>query len=500
MQDKELFEKLKKVEKLKKQLKRLKYRLPSESPIIEVLDESIENAEIAEKKALRKLAKGRPTLKGILHKLPIISGMLKNKEEKQRVEKEKAEGELSDFLENDGDAIHNIRESKEYRDEKKKGETTNPRLINDFYETVVPTTEAVDAIIKNDEKSGNSTIDEIIKKPDETIITKERIGSGRRGYVDGVSVEKKGSAMEFAVKSTKKLSDAPILNPLMNKILKIVSAIEYGKILKAKKILKKNSPRIYRYDKNNHIIMEKIEGKTLEVILKEKTIKANLIAELGKIISVMHNSNFIHRDLNSKNIMLTNKGLWKIIDFSDSEHTPGKKGITKKLFYGEIKDIRMCEELKLYVDENIINSFIQSYLLNRDFRKMASFVIEHRDTETVCAFLNLILYTTSQITKPSRESIKYIYGLTIQISELLYKYRKDDKKSIAMFEKLIKEIKEQMPGVDLTTVEKNKRTVIGKQPKPVPIVVENKDMSTANKNELEKTIKELKRKIENLLN
>jgi len=80
------------------------------------------------------------------------------------------------------------------------------------------------------------------------------------------------------------------------------------------------------------ICMEYIEGKSLKQLIKEREIEG---WDMGKIIDVSiqiagglskaHQKSIVHRDIKSDNIMLTNEGLVKIMDFGLAK----LKGVTK---------------------------------------------------------------------------------------------------------------------------------------------------------------------------
>ncbi|MCK5176331.1 MAG: hypothetical protein KAQ92_01270, partial [Candidatus Aenigmarchaeota archaeon] len=80
------------------------------------------------------------------------------------------------------------------------------------------------------------------------------------------------------------------------------------------------APQVYDYDETNKtIIMEKINGIVWMDIDKEKLIKnLPLVEELGRIIAIMHNHNYIHADFHDENVMLSSQNKWKIIDFEKS--------------------------------------------------------------------------------------------------------------------------------------------------------------------------------------
>lgn len=72
-----------------------------------------------------------------------------------------------------------------------------------------------------------------------------------------------------------------------------------------------------------YIVLEYIEGKTLEEIIKDNSIKSfdkeSLIEQLLEAINYAHSQNILHRDIKPSNIMITNEGKIKVIDFGISK-------------------------------------------------------------------------------------------------------------------------------------------------------------------------------------
>lgn len=99
------------------------------------------------------------------------------------------------------------------------------------------------------------------------------------------------------------------------------------------------------YDKKNelfYIVLEYIEGKTLESIIKEKLLKAydkeSIIKQIFDAINYAHSQNILHRDIKPGNIMITSEGKVKLIDFGiskiiDSLKTDGDNFTIQSLTY-----------------------------------------------------------------------------------------------------------------------------------------------------------------------
>ena len=79
----------------------------------------------------------------------------------------------------------------------------------------------------------------------------------------------------------------------------------------------------YYFEENNtaYMVMEYLKGKTLNQILKQRQSKIpqaqalKYIATVGKALSVLHSSQFLHRDIKPDNIMLAEDGRVVLIDF-----------------------------------------------------------------------------------------------------------------------------------------------------------------------------------------
>ena len=74
-----------------------------------------------------------------------------------------------------------------------------------------------------------------------------------------------------------------------------------------------------------YIVMEYLEGDTLKTLLKTKgvfdaTKLIKLMEPVMKSLSVMHRTGFIHRDISPDNIMLTNNGKLKLMDFGSARY------------------------------------------------------------------------------------------------------------------------------------------------------------------------------------
>ncbi|RLG14719.1 MAG: Kae1-associated kinase Bud32 [Candidatus Nanohalarchaeota archaeon] len=180
---------------------------------------------------------------------------------------------------------------------------------------------------------------------------------------------------------------------------------EYLNIVKLHQMLSQNIPAVYDYDeKDDSIIMETIEGQTLEKIHRKIEKEPGLIEELGKIIATMHNNDFIHGDLNKTNIMLTKQKIWKIIDFDKTKEI---KENSKQKAELQKEDIYRCTRI---LSKNLTSRLVQSYLLNRDFKKTLYSILEERkiDYPAAEAWPEYVAYLTKKLHNPGNEILDYV--------------------------------------------------------------------------------------------
>lgn len=156
----------------------------------------------------------------------------------------------------------------------------------------------------------------------ETVIIKKRykliktLGTGGMGSVYLAHDMEKN--MSVSIKEMHKISDP------------VERAKDIGQFGKEAKFLTKlshpNLPRLYEFffeDERPYLVMEYIEGKTLEAIMEENThpVKEEQILqwaiELCEVLHYLHSQTpqIIFRDLKLSNIMLDKKGKIKLIDF-----------------------------------------------------------------------------------------------------------------------------------------------------------------------------------------
>lgn len=84
------------------------------------------------------------------------------------------------------------------------------------------------------------------------------------------------------------------------------------------------------YEKQGIVILEYISGMTLEEQIREKKIfsedeACHIIKELCIALQKVHKERIIHRDISPKNIMISNDGVLKLIDFDIAREKKDKK-------------------------------------------------------------------------------------------------------------------------------------------------------------------------------
>ncbi len=263
----------------------------------------------------------------------------------------------------------------------------------------------------------------IIKPPN-------KLGTGSRGEVIGISAEdKEGHSHNIAVKI-----------PLMGKEIK---EEEYKRMRIFGCIHPNNIPKVYEYYNNEmtqKLLMEPIEGFQLRDIPLEILLeKPELITRLGKIIAVMHNQDFIHGDLHSNNVILDEQGIWKIIDFGGrNPNSSNEKNIKlEKLieleknldFRGKIhrqgRDV--YKVMKKCPDKKIKNIFFQNYLINRNLITYIDGIYNQRpiDYEAGYGLFEFIKYIVENINLPSNEVNKYLSMFLLKIENLTQEKRLD---------------------------------------------------------------------------
>ena len=269
-------------------------------------------------------------------------------------------------------------------------------------------------------------------KKDYTIETNELGEGGVAKVFDFSARHNEGDEYSFAIKTPKKEME--------------IEEREYDLMLIAHQILPNNTPKVHGYDKKTQrIIMEKIKGTRIHLVPVKKLQKnTKLIAELGKIIAVLHNNMFIHYnlDFNHGNIILNDNDVWKLIDFGFSEYYGNRKeNVESEALIAEKNEFTVNtdffhESLSAY---GIKTNFCKNYLIHRNFKELAPPILQKDDIKTAECLFELIFFVVEQITEPSEEVDKYLSQLIGQMSDIIYNQHKEA--YVKSFEKFKKDIK-----------------------------------------------------------
>ncbi|MCL5028818.1 MAG: protein kinase [Bacteroidetes bacterium] len=103
------------------------------------------------------------------------------------------------------------------------------------------------------------------------------------------------------------------------------------------KLTHPNIVPVYGFTEDNHtfgIVMEYVEGETLEHLIKRKGhLSSNesllILKQILLGIGYAHTKGFVHRDIKPSNVIINNEGSVKIMDFGISKSIHESKGITK---------------------------------------------------------------------------------------------------------------------------------------------------------------------------
>lgn len=186
------------------------------------------------------------------------------------------------------------------------------------------------------------------KNIDYNIIT--TLGSGYYGKVYKVKIEEK----IYALKETELKSNG-FIETFANEINKL-------KIIN--KIKPKIAPKYYNSWINNnkgYILLEYINGGTLEEYVKKKKLLKKDYNELKKLINILHKHNFLHEDLHQGNILVEYKNKKKTRFYINDFGLTEKKSNVLKRNYETINDLQQSEK-----------SYIKELLNNRTVVKMVN--------------------------------------------------------------------------------------------------------------------------------
>jgi serine/threonine protein kinase/tetratricopeptide (TPR) repeat protein len=148
----------------------------------------------------------------------------------------------------------------------------------------------------------------------------EKIGTGGMGVVYKSQDTRLGRTVALKFLPSQLICDAEVKARFEHEA-KAASALNHA-----------NITTVYEIDEVEgqcFISMEYIEGKSIKELLKEKTLSADevlgIALQIGEGLNAAHKKDIVHRDVKSDNIMLTDEGVVKIMDFGLAK----LKGVTK---------------------------------------------------------------------------------------------------------------------------------------------------------------------------
>jgi len=256
------------------------------------------------------------------------------------------------------------------------------------------------------------------------------------GEVDLVKAGKKKDEFNFAAKVSHRYSR--------------INKKEFINAHIAHKILPYNTPAVY--NNSGTMVIESIDRDCLKDICESTLIKNNpkIVLELGKLIATMHNHNFVHGDLHCNNIMLDKHNVWKLINFGNYKcnfYGEGMQNINSKVIDESLYDFNsFCSDS--IMNNTFKNILSQSYLINRNFSKIASYLIQKKDIELLNKFFSNLSSVTKEITTPSQEVKNYFLDLINQIDKDIQIYCPNNEELKKIFENFKRKIRNKI-GIDL---------------------------------------------------
>lgn len=144
----------------------------------------------------------------------------------------------------------------------------------------------------------------------------------------------------------------------------------------------KNIVRIYNYFlypeyKTGYILMENIDGQTIDsyLLFQNNDEFENIFIQLMEGFEYLEKNSVLHRDIRNENILVTNDGIVKIIDFGFGKkvETKSEKEASVLLNWPvsdlpeEIKSFQYNHKTEVYFIGKLFNKILESYNIN-DFK------------------------------------------------------------------------------------------------------------------------------------
>ncbi|MBU3176508.1 protein kinase family protein [Clostridium estertheticum] len=144
----------------------------------------------------------------------------------------------------------------------------------------------------------------------------------------------------------------------------------------------KNIVRIYNYflypeNSSGYILMENIEGATIDnyLIFQTNDVYEKIFIQLVEGFEYLEKNNVLHRDIRNENILVTNDGIVKIIDFGFGKKVEFKSNNEASIFLNwpvselpeEIYNRQYNHQTEIYFVGKLFNKILEEYNIE-DFR------------------------------------------------------------------------------------------------------------------------------------
>lgn len=175
-----------------------------------------------------------------------------------------------------------------------------------------------------------------------------------------------------------------------------------GEIKILNNMLNENIVRIYNsyiYTKNQtgYIIMEYVDGKNISEYIKLNPEKIdNIFEQLIKAFKYLEEKHICHRDIRSNNILVTNKGVLKVIDFGFGKEFTLDSAVSdstrKNNWICDLPDEMMISEpvynnlTDMYFLGNLINQIVEENALNFRYKSIVKKMMKKNSKERYMSF------------------------------------------------------------------------------------------------------------------
>lgn len=179
-----------------------------------------------------------------------------------------------------------------------------------------------------------------------------------------------------------------------------------GEIKILNNMLNENIVRIYNsyiYSKNQtgYIIMEYVDGKNIAEYIKLNPEKIdNIFEQLIKAFKYLEEKHICHRDIRNNNILVTNKGVLKVIDFGFGKEFTLDSAVSdstkKNNWICDLPDEMMVSEpvynnlTDMYFLGNLINQIVEENNLKFRYKSIIKKMMKKNPQERYCSFEEIL--------------------------------------------------------------------------------------------------------------